>query len=228
MYKRTVRKILRFVHFGRHEDPLNYWREQVMLFLPWRDEKEDLLDNNPERIAYLNREKIQENSLPYWAKANREIDEEMINNAWEEAEQQDFEVIDEDWTEADEEIRLQMEEDNALVEAGESETIISKKSESFLPPRMIEEDLYVDIMRTLNDKQRRYVLNTLHLLKTSAKPFYSFFSGAAGVGKCRVITAIVQSTMRHFRKFASRTPKDVFTLVTAFTGKAVSCLMFTE
>jgi len=37
--KRLVRKILRFRNFKRASDPLNYFREQLMLFAPWRNEK---------------------------------------------------------------------------------------------------------------------------------------------------------------------------------------------
>jgi hypothetical protein len=51
LHKRLTRKIIRFRHYGRREDPSNYYREQLMLFLPWRDEDQELLlVNTPEKF----------------------------------------------------------------------------------------------------------------------------------------------------------------------------------
>ena len=40
--RRTKAKILRFRRIQFHVDPLGFYREQLMLFLPWHDEKKDL------------------------------------------------------------------------------------------------------------------------------------------------------------------------------------------
>jgi predicted AAA+ superfamily ATPase len=93
--------------------------------------------------------------------------------------------------------------------------------EQFLPPRLVTEPEYLNIMRALNEKQRRFVLNVLHLLKTSKEPFYYFLSGGAGVGKSHAITAIVQSYMRYNCLFPTTHPEDICVLVAAPTGKAV-------
>ena len=45
--QRKHQKIIRYVRFNRNQDPENYHREQLMLFLPWRRETEDLLGNQP-------------------------------------------------------------------------------------------------------------------------------------------------------------------------------------
>ena len=41
---RTTRKIIRYVKFNRTVDPENYFREQLMLYYPWRNESIDLLN----------------------------------------------------------------------------------------------------------------------------------------------------------------------------------------
>lgn len=41
--KRNQPKVLRYVRYNKDQDPENYFREQLMLFYPWRKEKEDLL-----------------------------------------------------------------------------------------------------------------------------------------------------------------------------------------
>lgn len=40
--QRKIQKILRYVRFNREQDPENYFREQLMLFFPWRNKKHDI------------------------------------------------------------------------------------------------------------------------------------------------------------------------------------------
>jgi hypothetical protein len=75
-------------------------------------------------------------------------------------------------------------------------------------------------MRTLNDKQSRFVLNSLHLLKSSSSPFHYFLSGGAGVGKSHVVTAIVQSYIRYHWKIPQINPGHYCVIVAAPEGKA--------
>ena len=44
--KRTKKKIIRYRNFKLHQDPENYYREQLMLFLPWGNEEEDIIHIN--------------------------------------------------------------------------------------------------------------------------------------------------------------------------------------
>lgn len=45
LVKRQKCKIIRSVRFHRHNDAENYFREQLMLYTPWRKEEEDLTGN---------------------------------------------------------------------------------------------------------------------------------------------------------------------------------------
>ena len=40
---RKVPKVIRYVRYNQTKDPENYYREQLMLFMPWRNEQKDLL-----------------------------------------------------------------------------------------------------------------------------------------------------------------------------------------
>ena len=42
LVKRKKSMIIRSVHFNKSKDPENYFREQLMLYTPWRDENKDL------------------------------------------------------------------------------------------------------------------------------------------------------------------------------------------
>lgn len=45
LVKRTKPKIIRSVRFHKSKDPENHYREQLMLYSPWRNENIDLLRN---------------------------------------------------------------------------------------------------------------------------------------------------------------------------------------
>ena len=58
--KRKVPRIIRYVKYNKKKDPENYFREQLMLFVPWRNEQRDLLgsvvpmiDFNRKSFIYL-------------------------------------------------------------------------------------------------------------------------------------------------------------------------------
>ena len=55
--KRKVPRIIRFVKYNKKKDPENYFREQLMLFVPLRNEQKDLLCSfdtycNPLSLAF--------------------------------------------------------------------------------------------------------------------------------------------------------------------------------
>jgi hypothetical protein len=215
--KRKVRKIVRFRHFGKQEDPENYWREQLMLFSPWRDENEELLTINAIGKANEDKDIIFNNSQPFYA--NREIDDEVLGNFITEIEDEDQEANEYRGT-VDNELEIADNEENAEQYFVDDLTGVTSRVQQFLPPKMIDEEQYLSVMRTLNEKQRRLVLNTLHLFKTSSEPFYTFLSGGAGVGKSHGVTAIVQSLLRYSAKLPCTNPDQICVLVCAPTGKA--------
>jgi hypothetical protein len=92
--------------------------------------------------------------------------------------------------------------------------------EHLLPPRAIGDEAYRKLMQSFNVKQRKFVLNVLHKLKTSDEPFHYFLSGGAGVGKSHVVTGIVQSYIRYSGKLPNVNPDQACVIVAAPTGKA--------
>ena len=67
LYQRKVPKILRCVRYSVHNDPENYYREKIMLYLPWREEEIDIIKNFPSyQMCYLaNRQTIDDMCLIY-------------------------------------------------------------------------------------------------------------------------------------------------------------------
>jgi hypothetical protein len=216
MRKRCIRKIIRF---RKMEDPHNYYREKLVLFVPWRDEEAELLDPDidiMQRIA-VSEQLILENSKPFYYDAD--VSDERLTNIVNE--------IEDDLDRKDDENRvvqnaMELIEEDITFEQhfDEDVTTGNVRVEQFLPPRAVPDDVYRGLMRTLNEKQRRFVLNSLHMLKTNAAPFYYFPSGGAGVGKSHAVTAIVQSYMRYCGKLVDVKPEHFCVLVATPTGKA--------
>jgi hypothetical protein len=218
--KRSVRKIIRFRHYGKMEDPRNYHREQMMLFVPWRNEQSELLDPDIdiEEKAKIFQHLVHVNSKPFYF--DQENDDVSLTNIlnelvedWDEVHDDETQVVENDMDIMDSEINYD--------ESFEEDVVTGNiRVEQFLPPRSIPDDEYRKLMRTLNEKQRRFVLNSLHKLKTTDAPFYNFLSGGAGVGKSHVVTAVVQSYMRYSGKTPDLNPEHYCVIVAAPTGKA--------
>ena len=47
-------RIIRYVKYNKKKDPENYFREQLMLFVPWRNEQKDLLGSFDTYEAHYN------------------------------------------------------------------------------------------------------------------------------------------------------------------------------
>lgn len=183
-----------------------------MLFVPWRNEDELMEADVIARAAGL-RHLILENSKPYYF--DRMVDENLLNELAEDLEEQMFQ--EEDAEIAEQEV-IREEGDDEIYE--NEQNIAGPSAAQFLPPRHIPNEDYQSLMRSLNERQRRIVLDTLHRLKTNDEPIYTFISGGAGVGKSHAIFAIVQSYMKYFDSFATNTPGKACVIVTAPTGKA--------
>lgn len=196
VHKRTIRKIIRFRHYGKQADPTNYFREQLMLFVPWRDEKKDLIDIDKLSTALTHQDQLKLNSQPFYF--NHDVDDELLQGLLEDADERQLEEEDDQpMVENDEGVEAEDYFNDFNVD---DFTPTTSKVERFLPPRLVDENEYLKIIRSLNERQRRFVLNVLHNLKTGKVPFHDFLSGGAGVGKSHVVTAIVQSFMRYCSK----------------------------
>lgn len=63
--KRKIARIIRYRCYNKQQDPVNYYREQLMLYVLWRNEKLELLHENINIIAKYeeNIDKIKEELL---------------------------------------------------------------------------------------------------------------------------------------------------------------------
>lgn len=72
--KRKQARIIRYVRYALAKDPQNYYREQCLLFLPWRNEKADIEDQNCSVLFNSHIELIKANQSKYSVVSDEEIE----------------------------------------------------------------------------------------------------------------------------------------------------------
>ena len=85
---------------------------------------------------------------------------------------------------------------------------------------MMKDDEYLELVRSLNKKQKDFFYHVMKCVKTDLEPFHIFLTGGAGVGKTAVVTAVYQMLIRYFNKEKGENPDEVKVLLGAPTGKA--------
>ena len=226
-------KVIRYVRFHKDKDPENYYREQIMLFSPWRSESQLLGECTTFHERYLQLEaqiKYKNNSY----NNNSEVIDLAIN-------QLEKELDSEDENNMYNSIAPNKEHTERLHtnEKTKSHNIIPSKetletydigqdlglsvnnfsTEELRIPYMPDED-YHSLVNTLNKKQKDFFYHTLHWCKTQTQPMYTFLTGGAGVGKSQVLRALYNALAKYYSSQPGTNPDDIQVLLMAPTGKA--------
>jgi DNA replication protein DnaC len=223
LHRRNKLKVIRFCRFDLHKDPANFYRERVMLFVPWRDEKNEVELADCTSIFCEWRELIENNSRKF---IRIDLD---LNEVYDQLEQQrniaeDNEEPGQNNVEVeDEDVNVYDYDDNVIMpdislELGEQNCSSIETKKYTVPDQLCDKKFY-ELCDSLNEKQRDYLMHLLNEFKTTDKEIYHFISGGAGVGKSCLIKAIYQALMRFFRS----TPGPVENpevLIVSYTGKA--------
>ncbi|CAF4643347.1 unnamed protein product, partial [Rotaria sp. Silwood2] len=222
--KRTKKKIIRFRNFKLHQDPENYYREQLMLFLPWSNEEKDLIHINHEETFELNKDLIQQKRSEYVHREANEFEQAFEENM----EREDENDINDTNIEYDQDknefliYEMGNNEGDIFVEMGINTR--TEKIEHFNVPKMIPDADYQRLMRSLNSSQRKYTLNVMNLIKDGDKQLFHFINGGAGVGKSTLIKAVYQSILRFYNSLPGSNPETIRTAICAPTGKAAALI----
>ena len=234
--KRLKQKVIRYVKYDKKSDPENFYREQLMLFLPWRNELIDLLNGHETYEEHYNI--IQDNIA---AKASEyshftEILDRVSENSRNLGVEDDdaFDLVAPSAQEADAQDSQELNNDSRKFIYFNPDQHIEAKSYDLgidigLAPVEISVDLlptrlpqgeYLSLLRSLNIKQRELFSHVLHWIKTKNQPLNIFLTGGAGVGKSVVIRALYQALHRYCCSSEGQDPNDIRILLCAPTGKA--------
>ncbi len=224
--ERKLNRIIRFVNYNIEQDEDNFFREQVMLFLPWRNEQLDILSIDYKKKYFLQKQIISAISCQYFHD-NIDINE-IFNKLQEEVNISDnlsdnLDVLEIE-TEENPYNVLNLSTDNVdlfdnVPKVKVSGDKIVQQDVSLIPtPHLMADENYYDLMRMLNEKQRKYLLHILHEIKCG-RIVHELIIGSAGVGKSMLIKAIAQSVQRYENTLPGTKPDTIKVLIVAPTGK---------
>jgi len=234
-----VKRAILLAHkFSQQTEPESYYHAELMLYTPWRDEEHDLLaDNETYAEAFVERENdIASVKSRFYSHADALPDaiEAFVQHgppasAWDslapQTHQDEIACAEEGATE---ETFVNCADDNILTTTFVGTSYVDASAIAPSAPavdlRQLSDDDFYTLTRCLNGGQQRvfqHVLEWCRLKRLSAKtrPFFVFYTGGAGVGKSRLIEAIVQMANRELRT-AGDNPDDVIVHLAAPTGTA--------
>ena len=235
MIKRKKPKVIRSVRFNKSKDPDNYFREQLMLYVPWRNEANDIIEHYQ---SYQERYE----TLYHLLSVNRmkyEHHTDILEKAFE-----DLNTLDSDETGNIAPCTQHSDEQDQSTERKESQLfgcfdpgdnkvhsqydllddvgIFPRltEDENLSATKPIDDTDYRCLVRSLNREQMEFFYHILHSVKVSDKPLTMFLSGGAGVGKSWLISALYYAITKHLDGIAGENPDDIKVLKIAPTGKA--------
>ena len=231
---RTKPKILRYVNYNQKVDSENYYREQIMLFIPWRNEEQDLLKSHKTYQDHFKamREKIQLKKIEY------DQNSELLEKVELATEAQTIDIFDdvcpniesieakdsekEPLTSKMYEFYKPKNRDHAFYDLGPDIGALSYEGNSIeiVQTRLPEKD-YLDLLSKLNGKQREIFTHIVHsIVNNPQDQLCLFITGGAGVGKSVLIRTLYQTLHRMCCSECGENPEDTRILLCAYTGLA--------
>ena len=208
-------KVIRYRRYKLAQDAINYYREQVLLFLPFRDEIREIENKNCQELYVKNQEIIESNRKKFSVKSDDDLEEilEAVNyNNWvEDEENDDGDIHNQEVADYNVDIFEQ-----SGVDADKKQTNLNRFS---IPKRVTSEKL-LEIVDSLNTRQKEFVKYVVNCFRSNKTPLKIYLSGSAGVGKSTVVNALYQAVTHHFDNLPGGEKEKIVVLLCAASGKA--------
>ena len=234
LVERKRAKIIRSVRFNKEKEPENYYREQLMLYTPWRNEQKDLIKDCQTYQERYQQVELIVNSNKEQYDRHSDILEKAIEDLNENDNTSDDPVAPntQHINEQDHAAKTKPRELFGCFDPGTNKQHSQYDlfdDMGILPRHNDEEELvqnrlndsdYRQLVRSLNIKQKECFYHVLHSIKTKDDPLALFLSGGAGVGKSTVTNALYEALMRYLNSVPGENPDEVKVLKVAPTSKA--------
>ena len=201
LYERKIPKVIRYRRYQSNKDPINYFREKVMLYVPWRDEDNDILNKDIEALFRENKAKIIEKENSY-IKDNTIDYDSILDRIGENPDPDESDIEEDNEEDLENQYRIL---DTRRPESSLDIDIPSTKRDSetgkcvsFRAIQLQTTDEYNELMRKLNQGQRTYLMGLKDIVESNQLPIYHLITGGAGVGKSVLIKAIHQTLIRYY------------------------------
>ena len=232
---RSNPKIIRYVKYNKTVDPENFFREQLMLFYPWRNEETDLLNGcDTYEMSYQSVCKTIEITKQEYDRNSELLDQVEVattglgSNLFEnvspnmecrEAKDAENEPIPSSKFSFYEPQTQEQANYDLAADIGITSHIANDDVE--MVQNIIPESEYLKLLAVLNSKQRQVFTHIIQSLTFEPdKKLRLFITGGAGVGKSLVISTLYQTLHRLLCSDSGRNPEDIRILLCAYTGLA--------
>ena len=145
--ERRATKVIQYRKYGFAVDPVNYYREQAMLYIPWRNEDEELLTIDCKAKCRKHAIQVNERSLAYNPRNTVNIEDFLDNKSDDEEENEVSQIAEESVLFSDKTFS------DIFKDMGIDKS--SSKIEKMLCPKFVDKDEYDKLMRSLNKMQRK-------------------------------------------------------------------------
>ena len=209
--KRRFQRIIRFVNFPRDETNIDFLIERLLLFVPFRQEAEVIVENP--RVLYMaHRDQILSKEKEYcphydsWEKVLQTLEDENEQHS------ESLEVPSRGTHEDEDDVSADLPEvDDITVSLNPRQMVLRDVRSS--------EDL-TTLLRLLNRDQRDFVHHVMHHVRKGNEPLRLFLSGGAGVGKSLTIEALCELLTKFFSTEEGMRNDSIKVLKIAPTGVA--------
>ena len=229
--RRKRKRIIRYIRYNKNTNPEDHYREKLLLFLPWRKEKELLSTFQTYQDHYSLKRTMIDTKCSQYEHHAQELDQAMqranedLAEMFEEVAPQteQLEAEDNESNIVDSDMFVFFKPQNAEhmqydigADIGVPQTTVSIE----MVRNLLPSEEYLSLLRKLNIKQREFFNHVVHWIKTKGEPLYAFLTGGAGVGKSVVIQALEQALRRYLSTQEGTDPDLCRVLLLAPTGKA--------
>ncbi|XP_062598648.1 uncharacterized protein LOC134260084 [Saccostrea cucullata] len=229
--RRKNKRVIRYVGYSQKTNSEQYYRERILLYLPWRNENTDLFGScQTYEQHYMQKASIiqmKQRQYEHFVdeleqarlQAEEDLDDlETVAPNTEHAEAEDAEI----GSEPSEEF-VHIDPDTVQhrdFDIGPDLGLSSKVTETEMSAVRIPDEQYYKLLQSLNTKQREFYNHVTNWIQNRDEPLYAFLTGGAGAGKSVVIDAIFQTLHRILYSKEGESPDDIRILLCAHTGKA--------
>ena len=230
MRLRRKAKVIRFRRYSIIQDEVNFYREQLMLFVPWRIDSSDTDNINFKSMYSTHLNLITQNRELFESRDQSSIDEAI--NILEDLDPDELnfdgiaieEIMNNEGAVVIEDTDFQVDSpgnDNPWTVDPNSDPGTKSAGGFFNIPNLNTEEVFLQMCRSLNKIQRTVFFHTLHCFKTTKQlPMYLYIGGCAGVGKSTVIRVLYEGLVRFMNSLPGTKPDAIKVLLASPTAKA--------
>ena len=221
MRLRRKAKVIRFRRYSIIQDEVNFYREQLMLFVPWKTDSSDTDNIDFKSMYYSNLNLISQNMELFESRDQSSIDEaiNILEDLDMDPDELNFdgiaieEIMNNESAVVTEDTGFQVDNpgnDNPWTVDPNSDPGTKSVGGFFNIPNLNTEEVFLEMCRSLNKVQRTVFLHTLHCFKTMKQlPMYLYIGGGAGVGKSTVIRVLYEGLVRFMNSLPGTKPDAI-------------------